>query len=138
MMLYILCLLGLGGAQEIAITQHEGVVTFWYNSSNTHVATFSFDYCNIVSCPSTHWQCVLYSNSGFRSTYICVTDSYWGKECDYWGAVGWNTGTDWGYRPQNGLARKDGMAKDSCPNRHRNCYYFCFVCDYCLLCSPMF
>ncbi|XP_075453074.1 uncharacterized protein LOC142493251 [Ascaphus truei] len=112
MILYILCLLGLGEAQEIAITQHEGAVTFWYNSSNTHVATFSFDYCDIVSCSSTNWQCNMYRDTpNSRAIYICVTDSYWGQECDYWGAVGWNTGIDWGYQPQNGLARKDRNGK---------------------------
>uniref|UniRef100_A0A8C5M3F6 Uncharacterized protein n=1 Tax=Leptobrachium leishanense TaxID=445787 RepID=A0A8C5M3F6_9ANUR len=26
------------------------------------------------------------------TVYICVTDEYWGHNCDYWGAVGWDTG----------------------------------------------
>ncbi|KAM4689058.1 uncharacterized protein O3C94_007196 [Discoglossus pictus] len=99
--------------QQVAITQDKDLVTtFWYNSSNTHVAAFSFDYCNIVSCPPVPWQCNLYRDTPkSRSTYICVTDDYWGQNCDYWGSVGWNTGTDWGYKPQSALSKKDHNGK---------------------------
>lgn len=88
--LHILFLVGLVGAQQVAIIKKEGITQFWYNSSNAHIATFAFDYCNIVSCPlDVSWQCNWYNTLGrgpqYASTYICVTDSYWGQNCNYWG-----------------------------------------------------
>ncbi|PIO30048.1 hypothetical protein AB205_0217140 [Aquarana catesbeiana] len=43
--------------------------------------------------------------------YICVTDDYRGNNCDYWGFMGWNTGGDWGYKPQSALDKKDKNGK---------------------------
>lgn len=46
------------------------------------------------------------------TVYVCVTDTYWGNNCDSWGAVGWNTGgTNWGYKPENAQNRKDKNGK---------------------------
>ncbi|KAM4675860.1 uncharacterized protein O3C94_008474 [Discoglossus pictus] len=39
-------------AQQVAITKGKDGITFWYNSRNTHVATYTFDFCDIVPCPS--------------------------------------------------------------------------------------
>lgn len=89
----------------------EGV-SFWFNSSGTAIATFSFDYCNIVKCPQFPWQCNMYRDTPTsRSFYLCVTDEYYGNKCGSWGAVGWNTGNDWGYRPQSALDRRDKYGK---------------------------
>uniref|UniRef100_A0A8C5PGB6 Uncharacterized protein n=1 Tax=Leptobrachium leishanense TaxID=445787 RepID=A0A8C5PGB6_9ANUR len=51
------------------------------------------------------------------TVYICVTDEYWGHNCDYWGAVGWDTGhmgfgtsdavvNRWGYKPDSAARRR--------------------------------
>ncbi|XP_069817660.1 uncharacterized protein [Dendropsophus ebraccatus] len=102
--LFIMCSAWVGwGTTEVAITQDEEFITLWYNSSNTHIATFkvNFNLPRGMTCDEgTVW-------------YMCVTDdNYWGPHCDSWGAVGWNTGdTDWGYRPEAILQRKDKNGK---------------------------
>lgn len=94
---------------EVAITQDNDLTTFWYNSSNTHVATFIFDLCDITPCPGSARQCLWRRNQD-PVAYICVTDitSYY---YSYWGSVGWNTGRDWGYRPESALKRVDKGGK---------------------------
>lgn len=79
----------------------EALTTFWFNSSNTQVATFRFNHslCDRVAVPT------------WAQAYICVIDDYWESNCKHWGSVGWNTGDDWGYRPQSALNRKDSKGR---------------------------
>ncbi|XP_063789128.1 mitochondrial protein C2orf69 homolog isoform X1 [Pseudophryne corroboree] len=95
---------------EVDITQKSGTYTFWYNSSNTEVATYKIDFCTIAPCVNKHyaWKCDQY---GTRNTpteaYICVTSKYWGNKCAYWGSVGWNSGHSYGYQPKEAFSSKD-------------------------------
>lgn len=95
---------------EVAITQERGITTFWFNSTNTEVATFLFNFCDILPCANKHvpWRC---DQSGRQNNditaYICVTSTHWGENCDYWGSAGWNSGISWGYQPKEALDRKD-------------------------------
>ncbi|KAM8934195.1 uncharacterized protein RCH25_004617 [Pelodytes ibericus] len=106
---YFFLLLGLIKAQQVAITKDNHVYTFWYNSSSTRVATFTFDYCDVVNCtfPWSLSSTVYKDIPNMKDPYICVTDDYWGYECSSWKAAGWNTGSAWGYRPQSALDRLD-------------------------------
>ncbi|KAM8919600.1 uncharacterized protein RCH25_016666 [Pelodytes ibericus] len=106
---YFYLLLGLIKAQQVAITKDNHVYTFWYNSSSTRVATFTFDYCDVVNCtfPWSLSSTVYKDIPNMKDPYICVTDDYWGYECSSWKAAGWNTGPAWGYRPQSALDRLD-------------------------------
>ncbi|KAM8952958.1 LOW QUALITY PROTEIN: uncharacterized protein RCH25_043714 [Pelodytes ibericus] len=106
---YFSLLLGLIKAQQVAITKDNHVYTFWYNSSSTRVATFAFDYCDVVNCtfPSSLSPTVYKDKPNIKDPYICVTDDYWGYECSSWKAAGWNTGPAWGYRPQSALDKLD-------------------------------
>ncbi|KAM8952908.1 uncharacterized protein RCH25_043648 [Pelodytes ibericus] len=106
---YFFLLLGLIKAQQVAITKDNHVYTFWYNSSSTRVATFTFDYCYVVNCtfPWSLSSTVYKDIPNMKDPYICVTDDYWGYECSSWKAAGWNTGPAWGYRPQSALDRLD-------------------------------
>ncbi|XP_063780245.1 uncharacterized protein LOC134928443 [Pseudophryne corroboree] len=91
---------------EVDISQKEGVTTLWYNSSNTHVATYVLDYFMLSKLAEAKHSIHKKRKSGISETvYICVTDSWWGYNCDSWGSVGWNTGIDWGYRPSDALNR---------------------------------
>ncbi|XP_063782069.1 endogenous retrovirus group FC1 Env polyprotein-like [Pseudophryne corroboree] len=91
---------------EVDITHTDGVPTLWYNSSNTHVATYVLDYFMFPKLADNKHFIQQKRKSGMSETvYICVTDSWWGYNCDSWGSVGWNTGLDWGYRPSDALNR---------------------------------
>ncbi|XP_063790741.1 uncharacterized protein LOC134945412 [Pseudophryne corroboree] len=109
-MLTILMVLTCQATAEVDITQNSGIYTFWYNSSNTEVATYKIDFCNFGPCLRKHyeWGCDQY---GTRNTpneaYICVTSKYWGNKCAYWGSVGWNSGHSYGYQPKEALSSKD-------------------------------
>lgn len=97
---------------EVDITRDgEGVTTFWYNSSNTQVATFLFNYCTLNSCNRFvyAWGCNPAWNPKNKglTAYICVTSKHWGNNCNYWGSVGWNTGPSWGYEPQEASGKRD-------------------------------
>lgn len=82
-------------AQEVAIKQKSGITQFWYNSSNTHVATFISPYSKIL--PGTDHRIRSYERTVDPMTvYVCVTNDYWGDNCDYWGAVGGTLGTQTG------------------------------------------
>lgn len=95
---------------EVAITKEDKSTTLWFNSSNTHVATFSFTYDDLTG--RGYEQDTRKKAQGKDGTgYICVTDVYWGYNCDYWGSVGWNEGTDWGYKPGSAIERKDKNGK---------------------------
>ncbi|XP_053569905.1 uncharacterized protein LOC128660210 [Bombina bombina] len=79
---------------KMAITQTTSPLstTFWYNSSNLHVATYSFDYCDIVPCPGdVSTQCTIYQDIPSRSVYMCIGDDDWSKNCKYWNADGWDS-----------------------------------------------
>ncbi|XP_072009779.1 uncharacterized protein [Engystomops pustulosus] len=98
----------------IAITGEKGNKTLWYNSTEVTVASFELSFCEIAKCKikrgcpggkCENWMEAHMCKEGTQ--YICVTDDYWGKTCKDWGAVGWNTGGDWGYKPQSALDRKD-------------------------------
>ena len=106
MILYILCLCGLTRAQHAAITKKDGKVIFWYNSSDTRVATFDFHPCKILPCPEHNSRSERYEK-GDGEGYIYVTKGSWGKNCDSWGAAAWNTGTPWGFKPQPAYDSKD-------------------------------
>ncbi|KAM5152884.1 uncharacterized protein ACMZJ9_011020 [Mantella aurantiaca] len=84
-------------------------LTMWYNSSNTHVVTLQFHMCLLTSCPSPGYWETMYTDGA--AGYVCVTSDAWGDRCNSWGAVGWNTGDDWGYRPREALGRKDKNGK---------------------------
>ncbi|XP_063779850.1 sodium/potassium-transporting ATPase subunit beta-1-interacting protein 3 isoform X1 [Pseudophryne corroboree] len=91
---------------EVSITQTDGVPTLWYNSSNTHVATYILDYFMFPEIADDKYYIQQRRKSGMSETmYICVTDEWWmeisyhGSNCDYWESVGWNTGADWKYGP---------------------------------------
>lgn len=94
---------------EVDITQNRGITTFWFNSSNTQVATFIFDLCKILPCTGllALSGCPRIRTETAKMAYICVTSIYWGDNCDYWGSVGWNYGTPWGYQPSEALNRKN-------------------------------
>lgn len=62
------------GWAGVAISRENGELILWYNSSDTQVATFIFDYCQVVSCPADNWKCHLYK----QPIYLCVTDQYYG------------------------------------------------------------
>ncbi|XP_040206162.1 uncharacterized protein LOC120937204 [Rana temporaria] len=110
MIIYILCLCGLTGAQHAAITKKDGKVIFWYNSSDTHIATFDFHPCKILPCPEHDSRSERYEK-GDGEGYICVTKGSWGKNCDSWGAAAWNTGTPWGYNPLPAYDSKDSQGE---------------------------
>lgn len=84
---------------EVAITQEKGITTLWYSSSDTRVATFTFQACEILECPISSSILQSYINS-YGEAYICITSIYWGDDCSSWGAAAWNTGESWGYKPQ--------------------------------------
>ncbi|XP_077138100.1 uncharacterized protein LOC143804169 [Ranitomeya variabilis] len=115
--LYFVCcaiLYSFVGAQQVAITQTGGVITFWYNTT-AHVASFKFDYCDVVQC-DTKWvssPSTMSQPAQLRSgqQYICVTGDGWGRTCSSWRAVGWNTGEDWGYRPNTASRKQDSQGK---------------------------
>ncbi|XP_075687398.1 uncharacterized protein LOC142656367 [Rhinoderma darwinii] len=100
--------------EHVGISQADGVTTFWYNSSSTHVATYQFEFESVTSFRNKH-SCVkqtcgywnAYHMCDRGTQYICVTDNYYGNHCTSWKAVGWNTGDHWGYRPQSALEKKD-------------------------------
>ncbi|XP_018080241.1 syncytin-1-like [Xenopus laevis] len=82
------------------------VPTFWFNSSNTNVATFIFSACDLY--PD---RCTRHLHRLGVTGYICVTDEYLGYSCDHWGSVGWNTGTPWGYQPQSAISKVDDTGR---------------------------
>ncbi|KAM4707125.1 uncharacterized protein O3C94_003619 [Discoglossus pictus] len=49
-------------------------------------ATYTFDFCDIVECPTVPEQCDLYQSSPNKAIYICVIDEIFGKDCSTWGA----------------------------------------------------
>ncbi|XP_063302301.1 uncharacterized protein LOC134601727 [Pelobates fuscus] len=106
---YLIPLIGLLKAQQVAITKDASGYTFWYNSSCTRVATFTFDYCDIVDCPfpKSQIQAIYKDIPQAKDPYICVVDNQWGHNCDHWGAAGWNTGPAWGYKPKSALSKVD-------------------------------
>lgn len=101
-------------SEKVAITQEGDTVIFWFNSSNTHVATFIFS-MKQMGGPAYTSQYLQYGrgrgSNRLGTGYICITGSGWGEECSSWGAAGWNTGDDWGYKPQPALDRKDKNGK---------------------------
>ena len=81
----------------MAITKNDNIITFWCNSSGTHVTTFTLDYCDIVPCPfDPSWQCHRYSDI-LDGKDICMPHrQLLGTELWFQGGpVGWNTGPDW-------------------------------------------
>ncbi|XP_040209390.1 ERV-BabFcenv provirus ancestral Env polyprotein-like [Rana temporaria] len=91
--------------QKVAIRETDHRMQFWYNSSNTHVATFIFDFCTMVSVPQFEWQCNVYQRQLVATGDIYICDTV--EDCDNWESVGWKTGDGWEYRPQSGLNKKD-------------------------------
>ncbi|XP_068096340.1 ERV-BabFcenv provirus ancestral Env polyprotein-like [Hyperolius riggenbachi] len=94
--------IGLMRRGQVAVTREHQSLVFWYNSSQIQVATYTFDYCQVVQ--RCNWHCSLYEKGQF---FICVTDDHWGYKCSSWEAAAWNTGTDWGYRPDPAMTRVD-------------------------------
>ncbi|XP_040206681.1 uncharacterized protein LOC120937484 [Rana temporaria] len=90
--------------QEVAIRKTERIVQFWYNSSDTRVATFIFDYCDVYPPVAWDW-CNTYRRLFVAHGEIHLCDAT--EDCDNWGSVGWNTGDDWGNRPQHALNKED-------------------------------
>ncbi len=96
----------------MAITKDEsGDSIFWFNSSETRVATFTFSPLSLGNQFGNFYTPSL-TPSLIRTSigYICVTDTYYGRDCYYWGSVGWNSGdSNWGYYPES--------AKRKCANK---------------------
>nr|AWS20968.1 envelope protein [Rhinella marina endogenous retrovirus] len=78
---------------------------FWVNMS-APVVTYKFDFCDVARCTGAIETQFDYESIIQGEFYICVTHP--GDEwCSYWSDAGWNTGKDWGYKPQEGRDRKD-------------------------------
>ncbi|KAG8538956.1 hypothetical protein GDO81_021715 [Engystomops pustulosus] len=91
----------------LIITDNCQITTFWVHTTAPYEEYF-FDFCDVVDCRGTEdirWD-PSYQYKGEAQFYICVTRP--GNEnCNSWSDVGWNTGKNWGYQPQEGLERKD-------------------------------
>ncbi|KAG8567761.1 hypothetical protein GDO81_013768 [Engystomops pustulosus] len=88
----------------------RGSIIFWVNTTSSF-QTYSFDYCDVVDCKSggttTNYWFDTYVKGQY---YLCVTRP--GNEnCRYWSDVGWNTGKNWGYVPQEARDRRDKQGK---------------------------
>ncbi|XP_077122146.1 uncharacterized protein LOC143776558 isoform X1 [Ranitomeya variabilis] len=93
------------------ITQNDTTITMWFDPSK-HLADFRFDLCKVVDC---QWNLKFgrkSSNPIYRFltgvegavVYICVTRP--GNEnCNSWSDATWNTGTSWGYKPEEAMNR---------------------------------
>ena len=99
MKLYIFFLIATVHTQEVAIKQVDGVTQFLYNSSDTHVATFIFDFCIIVSFPPFEWQCNVYRRPLVvpGTIYIHVTQAMIVTTGNLWAGIQVMTG-DIGHR----------------------------------------
>lgn len=111
--LHILFLFDLGGrGPGGGHHKNDNIITFWCNSSGTHVTTFTLDYCDIVPCPfDPSWWCHWYSDiPDGKDIYVCHTDSYWGQSCGFCGGQWVGTQGQTG-RPQSALDKKDENRK---------------------------
>ncbi|XP_069832312.1 uncharacterized protein [Dendropsophus ebraccatus] len=84
---------------------------FWVNTS-VPVVTFQFDYCDVVRHAHVCKEGIKLDHESYNEgeSYLCVTRP--GNEnCYYWSDVGWNTGTDWNYKPKEGRDRKDSKGR---------------------------
>lgn len=117
--LHILFLFDLGGrGPGGGHHKNDNIITFWCNSSGTHVTTFTLDYCDIVPCPfDPSWWCHWYSDiPDGKDIYVCHTDSYWGQSCGFCGGQWVGTQGQTG-RPQSALDKKDENRKPPYPNQ---------------------
>ncbi|XP_073425682.1 uncharacterized protein [Dendrobates tinctorius] len=91
--------------------QNSTSVTLWFDTKAA-TATFRVDLCQIVKC---QWNLKFgkkSSNPNYKYltgvegavVYICVTRP--GNEnCNSWSDAAWNTGTSWGYKPEEAMTR---------------------------------
>ncbi|XP_073427713.1 uncharacterized protein [Dendrobates tinctorius] len=97
--------------------QNSTSVTLWFDTKAA-TATFRVDLCRIVKC---QWNLKFgkkSSNPNYKYltgvegavVYICVTRP--GNEnCNSWSDAAWNTGTSWGYKPEEAMTRVSSSGK---------------------------
>lgn len=102
---------------QLYISSEKGETTLWYNSSSSQTATYLFncyDFEPFLQSKQSIQKASRYARGASwvdPTVYLCVTSTYWGKNCKSWGAVGWNTGDEWGYKPSEASKSKDKDGK---------------------------